>query len=60
MYAVNPELCTFCKKCLDECPTESIYETKVGDKDVCAVKDSCIDCGACEDACEHDALTFQE
>ena len=62
MYAINPELCTFCKKCIEECPTEAIKERVVDGKDVCIVTDECIDCGACEDACETDpkALGFVE
>ena len=33
MYAINPELCTFCKSCMEECPTGAIQEG--------AVEDSC-------------------
>lgn len=52
MYAINPDLCTFCKKCVEECPTGAIVEGKAGDNDVCVVTSECIDCGGCEDACE--------
>ena len=27
MYAINPELCTFCKSCMEECPTGAIQLT---------------------------------
>ena len=50
-YAINPELCTFCKKCIEECPTGAIVEGNVNGKDVCVVTSECIDCGGCEDAC---------
>lgn len=62
MYVINPELCTFCKKCIDECPTNAIVEGNVDGKDVCVVNSECIDCGACEDACETDpkALGYVE
>ena len=42
MYAINPDLCTFCKKCVEECPTGAIVEGKAGDKDVCVVTSECI------------------
>ena len=62
MYAINPELCTFCKKCIEECPTSAIVEGAVDGKEVCVVTSECIDCGACEDACETDpkALAYKE
>ena len=50
MYAINPELCTFCKSCLDECPTGAIQEGAVDGKEVCVVTSECIDCGGCEDS----------
>lgn len=52
MYAINPELCTFCKKCMEECPSGAITEGSVDGKEVCVVNADCIDCGGCEDACE--------
>lgn len=62
MYVIDPELCTFCKKCIEECPTGAIVEGKAGDKEVCVVTSECIDCGGCEDACETEpkALGFAE
>jgi NAD-dependent dihydropyrimidine dehydrogenase PreA subunit len=62
-YTINPEACTFCKKCIEECPSGAIKEGNVGGKDVCVVTEAdCIDCGACEDACETDpkALSYKE
>ncbi len=37
MYAINPELCTFCKKCMEECPSGAITEGSVDGKEVCVV-----------------------
>ena len=61
-YAINPELCTLCKKCIEECPTGAIVEGNVNGKDVCVVTSEGIDCGVCEDACETDpkALGFAD
>ena len=52
MYAINPELCTFCKKCMEECPSGAITEGSVDGKEVCVVNADCIDCGGCEDKSE--------
>ena len=51
MYAINPELCTFCKKCMEECPSGAITEGSVDGKEVCVVNADCIDCGGCETRC---------
>ena len=62
MYAINPELCTFCKKCMEECPSGAITEGSVDGKEVCVVNADCIDCGGCEDACETEpkAIGYKE
>ena len=62
MYAINPELCTFCKKCMEECPSGAISEGSVDGKEVCVVNADCIDCGGCEDACETEpkAIGYKE
>ena len=51
MYAINPELCTFCKSCMEECPTGAIQEGAVVGKEVCVVSSECIACGGCETRC---------
>ena len=60
MYAINPELCTFCKSCMEECPTGAIQEGAVDGKEVCVVSSECIDCGGCEDSCPTDPKAIGE
>ncbi len=51
-YIIEPDLCTACGTCLDECPVEAISEgdTYVIDPDLCT------DCGACADVCPVEAI----
>jgi len=56
---VNPDKCdpSGCKNCINICPTKAIYVSKaVGPDKVSAVKEACIYCGACEEACPVEAL----
>lgn len=58
-YKIITEQCNFCKKCLDECPTGCIKADDA--KETCYVESAdCIDCGACQDACESGALVVDE
>lgn len=52
---VDPEKCTGCETCVDECPSEAIEM-----KDEIAVVDeeACADCGVCVDACPAEAITM--
>ncbi len=52
-YKINPDLCTACGTCIDECPVEAI---SAGDVYVID-GDSCIDCGACSGVCPADAIS---
>ncbi len=54
-YKINPDLCTACGTCIDECPVEAI---SAGDVYVIDGS-SCIDCGACSGACPSDAISAE-
>ena len=56
MYAINPELCTFCKSCLDECPTGAIQVTNHLARVDHAL---CIGCGACVEKCPVQVIRVQ-
>lgn len=44
------------RSCLRECPVDCIYE---GETQVFINPDECIDCGACEPVCPHDAVFYE-
>ena len=51
----NPDKCTGCKSCLEVCPRGVFGFT---DKKAYIIdRDLCIECGACENNCEFEALT---
>lgn len=51
---IFPEKCTGCKRCLEVCP-RTVFEMK--DKMAIIVDhDLCIECGACANNCEFEAL----
>ena len=52
-FKIDPENCTACGACADECPVEAIT---TGDKFYSIDADSCIDCGACESTCPSEAI----
>lgn len=51
-FKIDPENCTACGTCIDECPVDAISagDTYTIDPDVC------IDCGACESVCPTEAI----
>jgi len=52
-YKINPDVCTACGSCIEECPIGAILEG-----DVYTISDSeCIDCGACSDVCPLEAIS---
>ncbi|ADC65695.1 4Fe-4S ferredoxin iron-sulfur binding domain protein [Ferroglobus placidus DSM 10642] len=52
---VNPDLCTACGTCVDECPVGAIELN-----DVAVVnEDVCTECGTCVDVCPNDAITIE-
>ncbi|MFH1268094.1 MAG: 4Fe-4S binding protein [Planctomycetota bacterium] len=53
---VDPEKCTGCEECIEECPVEAI-ELK---DDVAVVdEDTCSDCGQCIDICPGEAIAME-
>ncbi len=53
MYKIDPELCTACGSCKEECPENAIVE---GD-DFYTITDKCVDCGSCVEVCPVDAIS---
>lgn len=53
MHKIDPEECTACGSCMEECPEDAIVE---GD-DFYTITDACIDCGSCVEACPVDAIS---
>ena len=52
---VDPEKCTGCGACADECPTDAI---EMQDDKAVVNEDECVDCGACVDVCPSEAITL--
>ncbi|MBA4025348.1 MAG: ferredoxin [Gordonia sp.] len=44
------------RSCLRECPVDCIYE---GDRQLFINPSECIDCGACEPVCPHEAILHE-
>ncbi len=53
MYQIDPDKCQRVADCAEACPVAAI-ETK--DDGAFYVNDSCTDCGACEPACDLEAI----
>ncbi|HIH45450.1 MAG TPA: 4Fe-4S binding protein [Candidatus Methanoperedenaceae archaeon] len=55
---VNPDKCTGCGTCVDECPNESISLNK---ESIAVVnEDECTECGLCVDTCAQSAITLED
>ncbi len=53
----DPDLCTACETCIDNCPTDALT---MGDQDVPQVNlDLCIGCGVCASGCPVEAIALQ-
>ena len=53
---VDPEKCTGCESCIDECPVEAI---QLQDDVAVVDEDTCTDCGQCVDTCPSEAITME-
>jgi NAD-dependent dihydropyrimidine dehydrogenase PreA subunit len=53
---VNPDLCTACGICVDECPTNAL---DLEDVAVLARPDDCSECGTCEEVCPNEAIELK-
>jgi len=54
-FAINEEKCVGCSLCARVCPTTTIFKRE-GVKKYYIVKEACIQCGSCFDACKFDAV----
>jgi MinD superfamily P-loop ATPase len=51
-FKIDPEICTACGGCKDECTVDAIVAGDVYQIE----EDVCIDCGACESSCPSNAI----
>ena len=56
-YFINPDECTACGACIDECPVEAISE---GTDFYTIDAEACTDCAACVDVCPVEAIAEAE
>ena len=54
-YKINPDMCTACGTCIDECPVEAISAGDVYVIDASA----CTECGSCADVCPVEAIALE-
>lgn len=54
-YVIEPEKCTACGTCADQCPSSAISPAE--DKSHYVIDpEKCVDCGACESSCPSGAI----
>ena len=54
-YIIDPEKCTACETCVDECPMEAIAQDGRGKYRI--DPELCTDCGSCADVCPEEAIS---
>ena len=54
--AVDPDLCTACGICVDECPNGAL---DLGDTAELARPADCSECGTCADSCPNGAIELK-
>ncbi len=52
---VDPEKCTGCGDCVEECPTDAI---ELKEEKAVVNEEECVDCGACVDVCPVEAISM--
>ena len=55
---VDPDKCTGCEECVDNCPVE-VFEIE-DEKSVPVNAEECLGCDTCIEVCEEDAITVEE
>lgn len=53
---IDPDLCTACGICVDECPSSALDLQEIS---VLARPDDCTECGTCEEVCPNEAITLK-
>jgi MinD superfamily P-loop ATPase len=53
-YTIDPEKCSLCRTCAQECPMDAVVEDSQGR--LIIDPDACTDCGSCSDVCPEDAV----
>ena len=54
---INSENCVGCHRCIPYCPVAAI---KIMDDKSMIDQDDCVECGACWNVCDADAVIFEE
>lgn len=53
-YVIDPQVCSACAACVEECPMGAIAENDLGQYGI--DPEICTDCGSCADICPEEAI----